>query len=85
MWQALLSIPQGTMVCYQDIAAYLGKFTATRAVANAIAHNPIAYLIPCHRVITKNGAVHRYRWGTARKKALLGWEAADILLHSIEA
>lgn len=85
VWQALLSIPRGTMVCYQDIAAYLGKPKSTRAVANAIAINPIAYLIPCHRVITKNGHIHRYRWGAARKKAILGWEAADMTYHVMEA
>jgi AraC family transcriptional regulator of adaptative response/methylated-DNA-[protein]-cysteine methyltransferase len=85
VWQALLTIPRGTMVSYQDIAAYLGKPQSTRAVANAIAINPIAYLIPCHRVITKNGNIHRYRWGTARKKAILGWEAADIMQHAISA
>jgi len=44
-------------------------------VANAI--NPVAYLIPCHRVIAKSGLIHRYRWGTARKKAMVGWEAAE--------
>lgn len=85
VWQALLTIPRGTMVCYQDIAAYLGKPQSTRAVANAIAINPIAYLIPCHRVITKNGNIHRYRWGTARKKAILGWEAASIMQHAMSA
>jgi AraC family transcriptional regulator of adaptative response/methylated-DNA-[protein]-cysteine methyltransferase len=85
VWQALLTIPRGTMVCYQDIAAYIGKPKSTRAVANAIAINPIAFLIPCHRVITKRGTIHRYRWGTARKKAILGWEAADIMYHAVEA
>lgn len=79
VWKALLTIPNGAMVCYQDIAVYLGKPTSSRAVANAIAMNPIAYLIPCHRVITKTGKIHRYRWGTARKKAILGWEAVSII------
>lgn len=76
VWQALLTIPPGAMVTYQDIADLLGKPTATRAVASAIAHNPIGYLIPCHRVISKVGQAHQYRWGSARKKAMLGWEAA---------
>ena len=75
VWQALLAIPSGAMVSYQDVAAYTGRPKATRAVGNAVARNPIAYLIPCHRVISKTGQAHRYRWGTARKKALLGWEA----------
>ncbi|MCB8967591.1 MAG: methylated-DNA--[protein]-cysteine S-methyltransferase [Ardenticatenaceae bacterium] len=77
VWQALLSIPAGAMVSYQDVAQMVGKPTATRAVASAIAHNPIGYLIPCHRVISKVGQTHQYRWGSARKKAILGWEAAQ--------
>jgi AraC family transcriptional regulator of adaptative response/methylated-DNA-[protein]-cysteine methyltransferase len=64
------------MVSYQDVAAYIGRPSATRAVAGAVARNPVSYLIPCHRVITKAGKAHGYRWGTARKKALLGWEAS---------
>ena len=76
VWRALLSIPAGAMVSYQDVAAYIGRPDATRAVANAIARNPISYLIPCHRVISKTGRAHKYRWGTARKKAMLGWEAS---------
>jgi AraC family transcriptional regulator of adaptative response/methylated-DNA-[protein]-cysteine methyltransferase len=75
VWQALLTIPAGSMVSYQGVAAYVGKPRASRAVANAIAHNPIAYLIPCHRVIRKSGDMHGYRWGTTRKRAILGWEA----------
>jgi AraC family transcriptional regulator of adaptative response/methylated-DNA-[protein]-cysteine methyltransferase len=75
VWQALLDIPPGALVSYGDVAAYLGRPGASRAVAGAVARNPIAYLIPCHRVIRRNGQVHRYRWGTARKKALVGWEA----------
>jgi AraC family transcriptional regulator of adaptative response/methylated-DNA-[protein]-cysteine methyltransferase len=85
VWQALLSIPRGVLVSYQNIASYLGNPRATRAVANAIARNPIAYLIPCHRVITKEGKIHRYRWGSARKKAIVGWEAVGIRHHAIGA
>jgi len=76
VWKALLRIPEGWVVSYQDIAAHIGRPKAFRAVANAIAINPVAYLIPCHRVITKSGKIHQYRWGSARKKVLLGWEAA---------
>ena len=76
VWKALLNIPQGSVVSYQNIAAYIGHPNAFRAVANAVAINPVAYLIPCHRVIAKSGKIHHYRWGSARKQALLGWEAA---------
>jgi AraC family transcriptional regulator of adaptative response/methylated-DNA-[protein]-cysteine methyltransferase len=78
-----MAIPSGAIVCYQDIARYLGKPTASRAVGHAIARNPISYLIPCHRVITKMGYAHRYRWGTARKKAILGWEASRHVKSSL--
>jgi AraC family transcriptional regulator of adaptative response/methylated-DNA-[protein]-cysteine methyltransferase len=76
VWQALLAIPPGAMVSYQDVADLLDKPNAARAVAGAVARNPIAYLIPCHRVISRTGRAHRYRWGAARKKAMLGWEAS---------
>ncbi len=76
VWRALLAIPPGAMVSYQDVASYLGRPTATRAVGAAVGRNPISYLIPCHRVITSAGAAHRYRWGTVRKRAMLGWEAS---------
>jgi len=76
VWKALLSIPEGWVLSYQDIAAHIGHPKAFRAVANAIAINPVGYLIPCHRVISKSGKIHQYRWGSARKKALIGWEAA---------
>jgi len=75
VWKALLTIPHGWLASYQDIAQYMGKPKAFRAVASAIAMNPIAYLIPCHRVISKSGKIHRYRWGSTRKKAIIGWEA----------
>jgi AraC family transcriptional regulator of adaptative response/methylated-DNA-[protein]-cysteine methyltransferase len=76
VWRALLSVPEGVMVSYQDVAELIGRPEATRAVASAIARNPISYLIPCHRVISSAGRSHRYRWGAARKKAILGWEAS---------
>jgi len=77
VWEALLRIPQGCLVSYQDIAEALDKPKAVRAVASAIANNPIAYLVPCHRVIRKMGELNQYRWGAARKKAIIGWEAAQ--------
>ena len=77
VWQALLAVPSGSLVSYGDLAESLGKPSAARAVANAVASNPIAYLIPCHRVIKKVGEIHQYRWGAARKKAMVGWEAAQ--------
>lgn len=76
VWRALLTIPVGNIVSYQDIAAHIGHPKAFRAVANAIAVNPVGYLIPCHRVIAKSGEINQYRWGSARKKAILGWEAS---------
>lgn len=76
VWKALLTIPEGHMVSYQGIARWIGRPKAFRAVANAVAINPVAYLIPCHRVITQSGKIHRYRWGSTRKKAILCWEAA---------
>lgn len=80
VWKALLTIPRGCVVSYQDIAAYIGRPRAFRAVANAVAINPVAYLIPCHRVIAKTGRMHLYRWGSARKSALIGMEAAQATL-----
>jgi AraC family transcriptional regulator of adaptative response/methylated-DNA-[protein]-cysteine methyltransferase len=76
VWKALLNIPEGCVVSYSDVASQLGNSKAYRAVANAVAMNPIALLIPCHRVISNSGEMHKYRWGSARKKALIGWEAA---------
>ena len=64
------------VLSYQDIAEYIGRPKAFRAVASAIAINPVAYLIPCHRAISKSGKIHQYRWGSSRKKAIVGWEAA---------
>ena len=76
IWEALLRIPQGSVVSYEDIARRIHAPRAVRAVASAVAHNPVAWLIPCHRVIRKSGAMGGYRWGETRKKALLAWETA---------
>jgi len=75
VWQALLQVPRGMVASYGDIARKIDRPDAVRAVANAVSHNPVAFLIPCHRVIRKTGAVGQYRWGSARKKVLLAWEA----------
>jgi AraC family transcriptional regulator of adaptative response/methylated-DNA-[protein]-cysteine methyltransferase len=76
VWEALLRIPTGFVSSYEDIARYIGKPSAARAVGNAVANNPISYIIPCHRVIRKMGLAGNYRWNPARKKAMLAWEAA---------
>ena len=75
VWEALLHIPPGGVVSYEDVARHIHAPRAVRAVANAVAHNPVAWLIPCHRVIRKSGALGGYRWGETRKKVLLAWEA----------
>ena len=67
------------MTSYEELAERIGKPGAQRAVGTAVSHNPIAYLIPCHRVIRKMGEFGNYRWGTARKKAILGWETARTI------
>ena len=76
VWEALLRIPSGALAGYGDVAAAIGRPTAARAVAAAIAANPMAVLIPCHRVIRQSGQLGGYAWGTARKQALIGREAA---------
>lgn len=76
VWEALLRIPPGKVVAYEDIAIHLGMPKAARAVSRAVADNPIAVIIPCHRVIRKMGLLGGYRYGLARKQALLGWEMA---------
>ena len=75
VWEALLRVPEGRVVCYGDVARSMGRENATRAVAGAVAANHVAWLIPCHRVIRKVGEAGGYRWGTTRKRAMLGWEA----------
>ena len=74
VWEALLRIPPGAVTSYQALASYLGKPKASRAVGTANGANPISYLIPCHRVIRKSGALGGYRWGLGRKLAMLSQE-----------
>jgi len=74
VWEALLRIPSGSLVTYENVAAAVGMPAAARAVGQAVGCNPLAVIIPCHRVIRKDGEFGSYRYGSARKKALLGWE-----------
>jgi AraC family transcriptional regulator, regulatory protein of adaptative response / methylated-DNA-[protein]-cysteine methyltransferase len=76
VWEALIRIPFGKAVTYEDVARHIGMPTAQRAVGTAVGHNPIPFLIPCHRVIRKMGEFGNYGEGPQRKKAILGWEAA---------
>ncbi len=76
VWQALLQIPEGAVVSYATLAGGLGMPAAARAVGSAVGRNPIAYLIPCHRVLRGSGEVGGYRWDSVRKKALLARELA---------
>lgn len=76
VWETLLKIPCGSLASYQTIAAKINHPKATRAVGTAIGQNPIAYIIPCHRVIQSGGSFGNYHWGRARKSAIIGWEAA---------
>lgn len=78
VWNALLSIPEGAATSYGSVARLIGSPSAARAVGSAIAKNPVALLIPCHRVLRACGAVGEYRWGGARKRSLLAWEFAQL-------
>ena len=77
VWQALLHTRPGQTISYSQLARMAGSPRAQRAVGSALAANPIAYLIPCHRVIKKDGTLGNYRWGTWRKQNLLEWESKD--------
>ncbi|MBI3851292.1 MAG: methylated-DNA--[protein]-cysteine S-methyltransferase [Verrucomicrobia bacterium] len=76
VWQALLKIPAGALISYERIGGFIGARQSSRAIGSAVGSNPIAYLIPCHRVIRKSGLLGGYRWGETRKQAMQGWEAA---------
>jgi AraC family transcriptional regulator of adaptative response/methylated-DNA-[protein]-cysteine methyltransferase len=74
VWQALLTIPNGRLTSYSNLAAKISAPNAQRAVGSAVGRNPIAYLIPCHRVIRSLGVIGDYRWGGERKQAMIAWE-----------
>jgi AraC family transcriptional regulator of adaptative response/methylated-DNA-[protein]-cysteine methyltransferase len=76
VWRALLEIPNGALSTYGRLATAIGSPGAARAVGTAVGSNPVAFLIPCHRVIRETGAISGYRWGVGRKRALLAWEGA---------
>ena len=76
VWEALLSVPSGTVTTYSDIAAHIGNPQAVRAVGTAVGRNPVSWLIPCHRAIRKTGGLGGYHWGLPVKRAMLAWEAA---------
>jgi AraC family transcriptional regulator, regulatory protein of adaptative response / methylated-DNA-[protein]-cysteine methyltransferase len=76
VWNALLKIPAGNLATYGSLANAIEKPSAARAVGTAIGSNPVAFIIPCHRVIQATGQIGGYMWGTTRKTAMIGWEAA---------
>jgi AraC family transcriptional regulator, regulatory protein of adaptative response / methylated-DNA-[protein]-cysteine methyltransferase len=78
VWEALLKIPMGQLTTYGNIARQINLPKASRAVGTAIGDNPVAFLIPCHRVIQATGILGQYHWGAIRKSAMIGWEAANV-------
>jgi AraC family transcriptional regulator of adaptative response/methylated-DNA-[protein]-cysteine methyltransferase len=78
VWEALLRIPPGRLATYSSLSGKIGNPRASRAVGSAVGSNPIAFLIPCHRVILATGQTGQYHWGSTRKTALIGWEAAKM-------
>lgn len=76
VWETLIKIPEGRLSTYSKIAQQIQNPKAMRAVGSAIGDNPVAYLIPCHRVIQSTGSFGQYHWGSARKTAMIGWELA---------
>ncbi len=82
VWHALLRVPPGAVTTYDSIARDINATSAHRAIGSAVGANPVAFLIPCHRVIRKSGALGGYHWGETRKTALLAWETAGQLKES---
>jgi len=78
VWETLLKIPMGQLSTYGSIAKKIEKPSASRAVGKAIGSNPVAFLIPCHRVIQSSGTLGGYRWGNTRKTAIIGWEGSKV-------
>ena len=79
VWEKLLEAREGETLSYSDLAELIGEPTAVRAVSNAVAGNPVAYLVPCHRVIGKGGDLHGYRWGLDVKRAILEYEGVSLV------
>jgi len=75
VWEALLTIPEGAHASYGSLASYIGQPAAARAIGSAVGANPLAWIIPCHRVIRQAGELGGYRWGTVTKQAMIGFEA----------
>jgi AraC family transcriptional regulator of adaptative response/methylated-DNA-[protein]-cysteine methyltransferase len=78
VWETLLKVPMGDLTTYGEIAHQIDEPRAMRAVGSAVGHNPVAFLIPCHRVIRSDGQVGEYHWGSTRKQAMIGWEATKL-------
>ena len=78
VWEALLAIPMGRAATYSDIAIKIGATKAARAVGAAVGKNPLSFVVPCHRVLSKHGELTGYHWGLTRKRAMLGWEAGRV-------
>lgn len=78
VWETLLKVPSGNLATYSSISNAIGKPNANRAVGTAVGSNPVAFLIPCHRVIKSTGELGQYHWGAAKKTAMIGWEAAVL-------
>ncbi|MED5574282.1 MAG: methylated-DNA--[protein]-cysteine S-methyltransferase, partial [Pseudomonadota bacterium] len=76
VWEGLLRIPSGEVISYEGLATSLGRPTAARAVASAVARNPVSWLVPCHRVLRNNGTITGYRWGPSKKRSMLAVESA---------
>ncbi|WP_295769481.1 methylated-DNA--[protein]-cysteine S-methyltransferase [uncultured Mucilaginibacter sp.] len=83
VWEMLLTVPAGGLITYGRLAAQLHSPTASRAVGTAVGDNPIAFIIPCHRVIRSTGEIGKYHWGSTRKNAMIGWEASRISISNL--
>jgi len=78
VWEALLKVPFGGATTYSDLAGAIGNPKAARAVGAAVGRNPLSFVVPCHRVLGRSGALTGYHWGVIRKQAILGWEAGQV-------
>ena len=78
VWETLLKVPLGSATTYSDVARQIGRPKAARAVGAAVGRNPISFVVPCHRVLGRSGALTGYHWGLARKQAIIGWEAGRL-------